>query len=41
MRTLVEVSAATGVSYQALAECDFDVIATYVAVLTPKKTRGS
>lgn len=37
MRTLVEVSAATGIPLDTLAALDWDTLATYVEVLTPRR----
>lgn len=39
MRTLVEVSAATGIPLDDLASQDWSTLATYVEVLTPPKQR--
>ena len=39
MRTLVEVSASTGVPLDSLAALDWNTLLTYVDVLTPPKRR--
>ena len=39
MRSLVEVSAATGVPLDSLAALEWNDIATYIDVLTPKPGR--